>query len=173
MSAKNILLTGKPKCGKTTMIIELSKHLHSVGGFFTQEFGQGTQRLGFKIVTLEGKQGLLAQKGLKSRFRLGKYGIRLEDLEEIGVVAIIEALNTKQVVVIDEIAKMELFSDKFKGAVLQALDSNKRVLGAIQQSDIEFLNQVRSREDTLILELRRDNRQEVLRRITDVLANPL
>ena len=172
MPIKNIILTGKPRCGKTTTIIRAIQHLklNSAGGFFTQEICQDNQRIGFKITSLAGKEGILAKKGFKSRFRLGKYGIILNDLEEIGVAAIEEAIRTKRIVVIDEIGRMELFSKRFKYAVLQALDSKKRVLGTIQESDIPFLTKIKSRKDTIILELKSNNREEILKKIKETIS---
>lgn len=152
------------------MIRKIIQQLGSAGGFFTQDFCQDNQRIGFRIVTLEGQEGILAKKGLKhSKFRLGKYGINPNDLEEIGVVAIKEAVKTKEVVVIDEIGKMELFSKKFKVAVWQALESKKKVLGTIQQSDIPFLKQIKARQDTTILELKSDNQEDVLKKLKEIL----
>ena len=171
MSIKNILLTGKPRCGKTTMIIKMILHLKSdVGGFFTEDFYQGNQRMGFKITNLQGTEGILAKKGLKSRFRLRDYGINLKDLEEIGVAAIEEAVKTKQVVVIDEIGKMELFSENFRNATLKALNSKKKVLGTIQQSNLAFFKQIRARQDTAVLELKSNNREETFEKLKEVFS---
>jgi nucleoside-triphosphatase len=168
MPLKNIFLTGKPRSGKTTMVMRIVQQLDSAGGFFTQEFCRNNQRIGFKITTLAGREGILAKKGFRSRFRLGKYGINLRDLESIGVAAIEEAVKKKEVVVIDEIGKMELFSLKFRNAVLQALDSKRRVLGTIQQSDLPFLKQIRLRRDTTILELESFNREEIFKHLKEI-----
>ena len=151
------------------MITKMIQQLNSAGGFFTQELRQDSQRIGFKITTLEGKEGILAKKGFKSRFRLGKYGINLKHLEEIGVAAIEEAIRTKRVVVIDEIGKMELFSSNFRNAVLRALDSKKRILGTIQMSDIPFLKQIKARPDTTILEIKPDKKKEIFDKIEEAL----
>ena len=167
MPIKNILITGKPRCGKTTLVMKIIKQLDSAGGFFTQEFRQDNQRIGFKITSLQGKEGILAREGFRSKFRLGRYGINLKDLEEIGVIAIEEAINKKEVVIIDEIAKMELFSKDFKNAVLKALNSKKRVLGTIQQRDLPFLKQIKARPDLIVLELKVDNREEIYKKLKE------
>lgn len=167
---KHILLTGKPRTGKTTLLKRIIQDLKSCGGFYTQEIRKNNQRVGFKIKTLDGKEGVLASKGKQSRFRVGKYGINLKDLEEIGVKAIEKALKEKEIVVIDEIAKMELFSQQFKDAVLKTLDSDKRLIGVIQISDSEFLNAIRDRKDVVIFEVNLENHAQILQQITSLIG---
>jgi nucleoside-triphosphatase len=163
---KNILITGKPKAGKTTLIQRLLENLDSAGGFYTQEITRNNVREGFKIITLNGKEGILAKKGMPSPFRVGQYGVVTRNLEEIGVKAIEEAISTKDVIIIDEIAKMELFSPRFKEIVIKALDCPKPVLGVIQVSGHPFLNQVRKRKDVKIYELTVHNREAIYHAIT-------
>lgn len=131
MSPLHILLTGRPRTGKTTLIKRIVKELPCAGGFYTEEITEAGQRVGFKIKTLDEKEGILARKGWKSHYTLGLYGINLEDLEHIGVKAIEEAQKNKEIIVIDELGKMELFSEKFKASVINALNSQKSVLGTI------------------------------------------
>lgn len=167
---KHILLTGRPRTGKTTLLKRIIKDLKNpCGGFYTEEIRQGNQRIGFKIKTLNGKEGILAKKGLKSRFGLGKYGINIDDLEQIGVKAIEEAIKEKEIIVIDEIGKMELFSQKFKDIVLKALDSGKRVIGVIHIQDLEFLKAIKSRKDVEVFEVNLDNHEEIFKKITSML----
>lgn len=168
---KHILVTGRPRTGKTTLMKRVIEDLDSCGGFYTEEIIENSQRVGFRIRTLDGKEGILAKKGLKTGFRLGSYGINLKDLEGLGVKAVEEALETKDIIIIDEIGKMELVSEKFKEAVLRALDSGKRLLGVIHIADIKFLNRIRERKDVAILEVSTENHDEVLRRIKLLLGS--
>ena len=168
---KNILITGKPRVGKTTLIKRLVEHLDSAGGFYTQEITRHNLREGFKIITLDGKEGILAKKGMPSPFHVGQYGVFTKDLEEIGVKAIEEAISTKDVIIIDEIAKMELFSPRFKEIVIKALDSPKPVLGVIQVSNHPFINQVRKRGDVKIYELTVHNRESIYKVVVSTITN--
>ncbi|RLF19731.1 MAG: nucleotide kinase [Thermoprotei archaeon] len=135
-SSKCIFLTGPPGIGKTTVILRtvdlLKKHGFSVGGMITREIRQGRSRVGFEIIDiLTNRRGILAHIRFTSGPRVGKYRVNLRDLEEVGVCAIMEAIRKCDVVVIDEIGKMELFSDKFVKAVRTALSSGKIVLGTV------------------------------------------
>jgi nucleoside-triphosphatase len=79
-------------------------------------------------------------------------------IEKIGVKAIIEATQKNDVVVIDEIGPMELFSDKFKQAVNEAIESNKVVLAVVHAKV----------KDPLITEVKRMENAELF---TITLAN--
>lgn len=167
---KHILLTGKPRTGKTTLLKRIIENLKMpCGGFYTEEISEDNKRISFKIKTLEGKEGILARKGLESKFRLGKYGINIKDLEGIGVRSILGALRDKEIVIIDEIGKMELFSEKFKEAVLNVLDSNKRLIGVIHVADLGFLNAIRKRKDVDIFEVDLNNHEQILKKVSSMI----
>ncbi|MBE0447996.1 MAG: NTPase [Actinobacteria bacterium] len=171
MKAKNIFITGKPGTGKTTLIRKLiDEFTLDAGGFFTQEVREAGERVGFDILTLDGRRGMLARKGMKSNLRVGRYGVSLKDLEEIAVDSIKKALWKNKIVIIDEIGKMELFSEKFKEAVLRALDSEKIVLGTIKLAPDPFTDMIRQRSDTIIFELTPENREEVKGLIKNVIG---
>src|SRR4051812_9918171 len=105
---EKILLTGRPGCGKTTLIKRFVKNLSQhAAGFYTEELRDRGVRVGFKLVTLDGGEGVLAHVDFKTPERLGKYGLDLSVLEAIGVKAIREAVQAQRLVVIDEIGPME------------------------------------------------------------------
>ena len=158
---KNLLITGPPRCGKTTLIKKISQEprfIQRLGGFITEEIKENGDRIGFEIITYpEGKRGLLARKAMPSPYRLGRYGINLEDLEEIGCTAIEKAVSSGKIVVVDEIGKMELFSRKFKTILLEALDSTQPVLASIMERKHEFADRIKSRKDVLVRVLRKEH----------------
>ncbi|MFQ5867538.1 MAG: NTPase [bacterium] len=160
---KNILFTGRPGVGKTRVIMNLISGLEGVGGFYTEEIRQKGERKGFRIVTLRGKKGILAHKDLKSPYRVGKYGVNIEDLENIAGKSILLALNDdkKKIVLIDEIGRMELYSPKFQQAVIKALGSPKRVIGTLQERHNKFIDAIREREDVEIIEVTLENRNRL------------
>lgn len=171
---KNIFVTGKPGSGKTTLVRGLIKELNlRAGGFFTAEIREAGERLGFKIIALDGKEGILSHKRMRSNFRVGSYGVNLKDLEEIGVDSIRKALRENKVVVIDEIGKMELFSEDFKRQVLHALESKNRVLGTIKLASDEFTDKIKRRNDTRVFELTPFNREEVKNSIKKILLSTM
>ncbi|ABL78405.1 NTPase [Thermofilum pendens] len=140
MAAKNFLLTGRPGIGKTTCVVKTAELLVSrgvkVGGMVTHEVREGGSRVGFKVRDLlTGREGFLAKVGAGAGPRVGKYVVHVEELEAVGVGAILRAVSEAQVVVIDEIGPMELYSPSFLPAVLKALDSDKPVLATIHERE--------------------------------------
>ena len=98
-----VLLTGRPGCGKTTLIKRVVNELAlPAGGFYTEEIRQSGQRVGFKIITLDGEEAVLAHVDFNTKQRVGKYEIDLHALESIGTEAIRIAVQARQLVVIDE-----------------------------------------------------------------------
>src|SRR5437879_3776309 len=126
---KKLLLTGRPGCGKTTLIKRIVNKLAlPAGGFYTEEIRERGQRVGFKIVTLDGKEAGFACVDFKTPERLGKYGLNLSALETIAVAALRAAVRARQLVVIDEIGPMEIRSAIFREAVNEALEDRKSVV---------------------------------------------
>lgn len=170
MRIKNSFITGPPRSGKTTLIKEILRELNkNIRGFFTEEIRKSGERVGFKIITLNGKEGILAHKNFNSRYKLGKYGINLRDLEEIGVKEIEEGLRENCILVIDEVGKMELFSQKFRRVLLEALDSEQKVLGTILFSPHPFCDKIKKRQDTKVFDLSKSTQKEIKEEILKIL----
>ncbi len=172
---KNVLITGMPGCGKTTLCLTIKEVLEGegfkVGGLMTPEVREGGRRVAFKLVDLlDGEEGLLATvKGGKGP-RVGRYTVLVEEIDRVGVKAIEKALREADVVLIDEIGKMELFSDRFKLAVEKALNSEKPVLATLHRT---LKNVYRSRGDTLVIWLERGRFNQVKERVLGILLGVL
>jgi nucleoside-triphosphatase len=158
------LLTGAPGTGKTSIIKDaLSKVEKSAGGFYTEEIRVGGIRQGFKIVTLDGESATLAHVNIKSPYQVSKYGVDIASLNEVAVPALRRALNENDIVVIDEIGKMELFSKSFQEAVLEASASGKKVLGTIMLKPHPWADRLKHHPNVEIVLVTRVNRSEVAR----------
>lgn len=160
------LLTGMPGTGKTTLIRQaITQSGRNAGGFFTQEIRSVGIREGFRIVTLDGKEGVLAHIAIDSPFRVGKYGVDISVLDTIGVDSIYNAISHHDLVVIDEIGKMELFSPRFITAVQDALTSPKKVLGTITLKPHPLADSIRLSKNIRVAEITRNNQKFVLAEI--------
>jgi nucleoside-triphosphatase len=167
---RNILITGDPGVGKTTLIRKaVERSQLDAGGFYTQELREGGRRVGFELRTLAGEKGILAHVDIRSPFRVGKYGVELRSLEELGVVAIRRAIRARSLIAIDEIGRMELYSTMFRQCVLDALDSSCPLLATVGPQPIPFLQTVKSRSDVLVIQLTLHNRSNLLSHIHSLL----
>jgi len=157
------LLTGRPGTGKTSLIKQAVAELKGkAGGFYTEEIRDRGTRLGFKLVTLDGQEAILAHVNFPSRYRVSKYGVDVDSLDRVGVFALREAAKQCDLVVVDEIGKMELFSPNFREAVLEIIGSGKRVLGTIMLVSNSWADAIKCRPQVNLVEVTRTNYYRVL-----------
>jgi nucleoside-triphosphatase len=158
----NILITGYPRTGKTTLIKKfLEQTTQSCTGFITEEIRNDKNiRVGFKVVGISSNQtGILAHVSVKSNYQVGKYKVDLLDFEKI---ALEEMKKKADLVIIDEIGKMELFSKLFKDQLINCLQQ-RNVLGTItMRGGGKFVMDIMDREDVELIEITQENRNQVL-----------
>ena len=177
MKKRLLLLTGSPGVGKTTVLLRVVECLkakgYSVGGMVSREVRSDRTRVGFEILDLgSGSRGWLAHVNQKSGPSVGKYRVNLEDLDNIGANAIVNAAENFDVVAIDEIGPMELFSEKFKEAVRKAVEGGKLVVGVVHwKARDRLIEEVKKREDTEVFVVAYENRNKLHETIVEKAVN--
>ena len=158
MGDPTLLITGPPGIGKTTALVRVAELLASRSpvGFYTEEVRVGGRRKGFRIVTLDGREGVLAHVDLRSRHRVGKYGVDVAGFEQL-VCPVLEGAEG-ELVLIDEIGKMECFSHRFCEAVERLADGPVPLVATIAARGGGLIAAMKNRPDAQLFTLNRENR---------------
>jgi nucleoside-triphosphatase len=156
-----IAITGRPGVGKSTVCRNILEHLTcTYGGMVSADIRIEGERIGFGIMDISTKeQGILAHKDGHGPC-VGKYNVNLDDLNNVGVNSIKNALSY-DLVVIDEIAPMEFKSPEFVQIVEKALESDRDMLVVLHQRSNHPLAQ-RIREEFEIYAVTEDNRESIV-----------
>jgi nucleoside-triphosphatase len=156
------LITGKPGVGKTTLVQKIIERMRSVKivGFYTAEIRSTGSRLGFELQGINGKRRILAHVDIDSQYRVGRYGVDIDGFEVF--LNTLDLLDPDvELIVIDEIGKMELFSSCFQHLVRNVLNSDKQVLATIPLKGNEFIREIKQRSDIHLFEVTHGNRDRL------------
>lgn len=166
-----ILLTGEPRVGKTTVIQEIIKFLDcEYSGFYTQEIREGNKRKGFKLISFEGIEKILAHVNIKDSPRVSKYGVDLKALDSVVSESLEKAIQKKKsVFVVDEIGAMEILSEKFCAVISELLNGNFVVIGTIIKRSFPFTDKIKSMPNVTVIEVFRDNQEAVIQEVLNYL----
>ncbi len=163
---KNILITGSTGIGKTTLVKRLFEKLavlHPVG-FYTEEIREGGIRRGFRLVSHDGREGILSHVDIRSPFKVGKYRVDVSGFDRF-----LDALKISEsesgLVIIDEIGKMECFSRKFLSLLNELLQSEARLFATIAQKGSGPIAEIKQRQDVKQFVMTHYNRDTMIDQI--------
>ena len=134
-SGMKIFVTGKPGCGKSTLIREIMEEFSgkAVAGVITPEIRDGG-RTGFEIMDIaSGKKRVLASVDIKRGPRVSKYGVNVKGIDEV-VEEFYKGFYGAEIVFIDEIGSMEFFSARFKSMIEEVCGSDKTVVATLHRN---------------------------------------
>jgi nucleoside-triphosphatase len=158
-----VLIEARPGAGKTTALSRLAERLSNdsvaPSGFLTREMRSKGRRVGFEIETFSGQRGLLAHVDIKGPPRVGRYGVNLVEFERLALPAL-EAPG-KGVVLIDELGKMELASERFREAVHALFESPVPIAATVHTARHPFTDALKRRPDVSTIRLSAANRDRV------------
>ncbi len=166
---KNLFITGKPKSGKSTLLENLIQNIENKKGFLTKEILENGYRTGFKIITYNGKEKILASTKLNRPYKISKYFVDIKGFEEI--LPEFFKIKDNEILYIDEIGGMELFSEKFKELVNMYLDAKNIFIATLTHPHYSdsFTKVLRKRKDIKIIEINPENREEKYNKILNEL----
>jgi nucleoside-triphosphatase len=164
---KRILITGAPGVGKTTLVRSLAEALvpRDIVGFYTQEIRVGGARRGFEAVAFASKsRHVLAHVDLQSPYKVGRYGVDIEGFDRF-IEAIAFSGGSSEIILIDEIGKMECYSGKFRAMVRDVLSSDRIVVATVALDGRGLIADVKLRRHATLHHLDRANRDSLLPQI--------
>jgi nucleoside-triphosphatase len=172
-----LLIEARPGAGKTTALSRLAERLEHAGvalsGFLTKELREGGRRVGFEIETFDGERGLLAHVDIDGPPRVGRYGVDLEEFERLALPSL-EAPGS--VIVIDELGKMELASERFREAVLGLFEGDAPIVATVHTFRHPFTDALKARREVSLVKLTRSNRdglpEELAARLRNLPRDP-
>lgn len=156
-----IFLTGPPRSGKSTVLIKTIYMLKNkglkVGGIVTPEIREEGRRTGFYVKDVfSQKTELFASTDFKIEPKLGKYGIDIDAFEKVALPAIDFAIENCDIVVVDEIGKIEFFSENFKKKIFDLILLDKTLIAVLHRNFVDKFKRFGK-----IIEVNRENRERL------------
>lgn len=170
---RHLLITGLPGVGKTTVLIRLTRLLADQRpcGFYTEEIRRKGARVGFRLVGLDGSEGVLSRVDFSGPHRVGRYGVDVEGFERF-LDRLELAATISTIVFVDEIGKMESLSLRFTNLMRRLLDSGKTVVATVALRGEGLIAEVKKRSDCSLVEVTPANRErlpgELAARLRDI-----
>ncbi len=162
---ERLLLRGRPGIGKTTIVkklaVELKKGNKNIFGFYTEEIREGGIRRGFRVINFGGKDDVMAHIDFKTPHRVSKYGVDLARFERIALPELEKGKREEGIIVIDEIGKMELFSERFREMVKELFLGDKLIIATIPISPLPFIQTLIKMPNTEVIEITISNRERL------------
>jgi nucleoside-triphosphatase len=170
-----ILIEGRPGSGKTTVarrLVDLLQHARvPVTGFVTEEMRERGQRVGFSLQTFDGRRTVLASVGLPGPPRVGKYGVDLRAFETLALPAL--TTTGEDMVVIDELGKMELESSRFRQAVETLFETSVPLVATVHLHPHPFTDALKHRADVDLVRVTAKNRDALPQDLAARLGVPI
>ena len=165
---RTLFLSGRPGVGKTTIVKQVAAELGArASGFYTEEIAGPGGRKGFRVITLDGKQATFAHIDIRSKSKVGRYGVDVAAFERVGVAALRAAIDQAEIIVFDEIGKMELFSSQFRSAAIKAVGCGKPVIATVMLAAHPWVEALKALPGVKTVEVTLKNRDTLVADVLD------
>lgn len=165
---KNILISGKPRSGKSTLLKNVLVGIPQKVGLMTDEILVEDKRVGFEMETSNGQKETLAHVDFESPNKVARYFVKNENLDAL-IPSILE-FGEDDALYIDEIGEMQLLSPRFRDLVLTYFSAPNSCIATISSIfDDAFTKALKDRDDVILVEISVENRSEMERFVSQFL----
>jgi len=171
---RKIFLTAKPRTGKSTAIKKIVEFLgkENCYGFYTEEIRVNGIREGFKIITMDGREGVFASTTSNSKIRLSRYGLDMDTFENLCISSIKNISDENKMIVIDEVGPMQIFSELFKQTLEEVLELSNPIIGAVFFDKYPWIDEFKLRKEIKVVEITVENRDDMPEQLIKTLMAP-
>jgi len=152
MPAPRIIITGKPRSGKSTLALSLMTELRLKGkwvsGILTPEIIKKKERTGFRIIDIASDETKVLASVDGKGPSVGKYHVDLQELDYI-TQKFMDHVESADVIIIDEIGKMEMLSEKFRNMAEKIFTIEKPVIAVV---NMEMMKQYSGTGDVFTID---------------------
>ncbi len=162
-----IFLTGSKGAGKSSIIRAILAEFHGrAGGFYTQRLLARDLVVGYEFCAIHGDRRCFASIYPNGHAKQGRYFVDVEVFDTLGVHTLLEARQQAELIVMDELGRMEANAKRFREAVESCLDAKTPICGVVQRQS-PFFEMIR-RRGIPILEVNPRNRQLLVDELSTV-----
>jgi nucleoside-triphosphatase len=127
--------------------------------------------VGFEVITLDGRRGWLARVDFPGPHRVGKYGVDVAGFEAVALPAM-KPGGGVDLVIIDEVGKMECLSPRFIAAMEQLWTAPPALVATVALKGGGYLQALKAKSEARLLPVTPANRERLPREILEMLALP-
>ncbi|MEG0295943.1 MAG: nucleoside-triphosphatase [Clostridium sp.] len=150
----NIFITGKKGIGKSYLLGKVIEALGIVpSGYRTLPYFHVQERKGFYmhgLVELDEKENdkiISIQNDAVSCIPV------IETFQTLGVKILKKSMESNNVILLDELGRLERNSKEFLNEIQVILDSDRTVIGVLKKEEIAYIEEIIKRDDTLVFDL--------------------
>jgi nucleoside-triphosphatase len=170
---RRLLLTGRPGVGKTTVLRRLVELLsdRKLAGFYTLEMRREGRRQGFRAITFDDREWVIAHVSFSGSPRVGKYGVDVAAIDDLADHTLSDTPET-ELFIVDEVGKMECLSEVFVDRVRHLLDSGRLLVAAVSEHGPGLITEIKRREESALWKVTCENRDALPEKIASWLRSP-